>query len=199
MNETISRGAGGRGWRRALPQLFAAALLLGGAALAIPAAWMPAKAALAQVLLERNFEANLATGHNHRPWPWADISASARLTVDRLGVSDIVLSGASGEAMAFGPAEFPTRQHGRLKLLAAHRDSHFAWMRKLKVGDRIELEGVDGFTTQYEVTRMETVEWDRFAVPAQLHRETLVLATCYPFDASGPGPLRRIAIAERIA
>lgn len=199
MTEIPSPGAGGRGWRRALPQLCAAALLCSGAALAIPAAWMPVKATLAQVLLEHSFEASLAAGTSAKPWPWADITTMGRLTVDRLGVSDIVLAGASGEAMAFGPAEFPTRQNHRLTLLAAHRDSHFAWMRDLEEGDIVSLQRIDGSTVRYRVTRMQTVEWDRFAQPAQLHRETLLLATCYPFDAGRPGPLRRVAIAQRIA
>jgi sortase A len=51
--------------------------------------------------------------------------------VPRLGVDEIVLSGGSGEAMAFGPSLIPGS--GRLgergtAVFAAHRDTHFAFL-----------------------------------------------------------------------
>lgn len=197
MSAIASPREGGRGWRRALTQLAATLLFAIGAAHAIPAAWMPAKAALAQVLLERSFERGRASGVPDKPWPWADVTAMGRLSVARLGASDIVLAGASGEAMAFGPAEFPTMLGNRVTLLAAHRDTHFAWMRDLKAGDELTLERIDGSEARYRVMALETVRWDEFAVSTQPHRKTLLLATCYPFDAAAFGPLRRVARAVR--
>lgn len=190
---------GGRGWRRALPLSIAAALLAIGGIKAAPAAWYPAKAVVAQILLAQSFEQGLAGGKAVRPWPWADVTATARLTVERLGKKEIVLSGGSGEAMAFGPADFPTRHGLHVTLLGAHRETHFAWMRELQVGDVLALERIDGTTARYRVTRLQTVEWDRFAIAARPREETLLLATCFPFDADRPGPLRRVAWAERIA
>jgi len=38
-----------------------------------------------------------------KPWPWADKSSVARLSVPRLGNDRIVLNTGSGQAMAFGP------------------------------------------------------------------------------------------------
>ena len=199
MNRLRISPEGGRGWRRALLLALAGFLLTVGGAKAISAAWYPVKAVVAQILLAHSFEQGLASGTAIRPWPWADASAVARLTADRLGKSDIVLSGGSGEAMAFGPAEFPTRHGRHVTLLGAHRETHFAWMRELEVGDELTLERVDGSVARFEVTALQTVEWDRFALPSRPRAQMLLLATCFPFDADEPGPLRRVAWARRIA
>ena len=84
-------------------RLSAFALMAAGAALVASALYIPAKAALAQVLLERAWTRTQAGESAARPWPWADISPVAVLEVPRLGERSIVLEGASGEAMAFGP------------------------------------------------------------------------------------------------
>ena len=80
------------------------ALMLGGGVLVGQAVWIHAKALLAQVLLERAFAQTLATGTDVKPWSWADTWPVARVSVPRLGRSAIVLAGASGQALAFGPA-----------------------------------------------------------------------------------------------
>ena len=64
--------------------------------------WIYAKAKLAQLLLEISWRSALA-GEQLRPWPWADTRAIARLTIERGGATIIVLAGASGRTMAFGP------------------------------------------------------------------------------------------------
>jgi len=88
---------------RALRRLLVPALLASGAALIASAVYIPAKAALAQVLLERAWDRARSGDANAKPWPWADVSPVAVLEVPRLDERSIVLEGASGEAMAFGP------------------------------------------------------------------------------------------------
>lgn len=188
--------SGGRATRRALSRAIVGVLLCTGLALLAQGLWIPAKAQLAQVLLERAFAQSLASGQPVKPWPWADTAPVARISAPRLGVSDIVLSGSSGEAMAFGPTEVVA--HGPVKVLAAHRDTHFAFIRDLRTGDEIVLQAIDGTLTRYRVVAFQTVRWDRFAYPAAPRRELLALATCYPFGATEHGPLRRVAWAEKI-
>lgn len=190
---------GGRACGRVLSRLAALALMLAGLGLTLGAAWVPAKAALAQILLERAFDAALATHRPVRPWPWADTAPVARLTVPRLDARAIILSGGSGQAMAFGPTEMPlpaARMGADITLLAAHRDTHFAFLRALRPGDRIALQRTDGRTRHYRVVALQTVRWDRFALPGGTGRALLALSTCYPFDALTPGPLRRVVWAE---
>lgn len=175
------------------------ALVIGAAGLVLLAQglWIPAKAQVAQILLDRAFERSVASGEPQKPWPWADTVPTARIEAPRLGVSEIVLAGGSGEAMAFGPAELAGPQRN-VRVLAGHRDTHFRFMRDLKRGDIVLLRGIDGSAARYRIAGFATVRWDRFAYPPAPKRPLLALATCYPFDTDRAGPLRRVAWAERI-
>src|ERR1700739_1006932 len=62
--------------------------------------YIHAKALLAQVLLERAFTESIATHHPVKPWSWADTWPAARIEVQRLNASAIVLAGSSGQALA---------------------------------------------------------------------------------------------------
>jgi sortase A len=181
---------GGRAAGRAL----CLAITLLGMATVAQGAWIPVKAEIAQLLLDRAFAASLAGHRPVKPWPWADTAPAARVTVARLGIGDVVLSGGSGQAMAFGPTQL--RGNDLVTVLAAHRDTHFAFVRDLREGDEIVLERIDGTRQRYRVSAFQTVRWDRFAVPGNPARPLLALATCYPFGASERGPWRRVAWAE---
>ena len=65
--------------------------------------WIFTKAVVAQELLELAWDRARKGESRPRPWPWADIWPAARLEAPRLGISRIVLEGASGSALAFGP------------------------------------------------------------------------------------------------
>lgn len=175
-----------------------ALLVLAGAAQAATAAWIPAKAVLAQILLEHAFDRSLASHSSQKPWPWADMAPLSRLVAPRLGEDAIVLSGASGQALAFGPTQIPTPPNSGVTLLAAHRDTHFTFIRDLKVGDELISQDITGLPKRYRIERFDTVRWDQFAIPGNGTGEWLVLATCYPFDAQTSGPLRRIVWARRV-
>ena len=124
-----------------------AAVALAGLTLFADGAYMTAKAQLSQVLLKRAFAAGLAGDPMPRPWPWADFVSMAEIRVPRIGQSAIVLAGASGETLAFGPAWLTTTPRpgeDGTAVIAAHRDSHFRWLKDVRPGDRIELRGSDG-------------------------------------------------------
>lgn len=164
------------------------------------AAIIPVKAQVAQLLLDRAFDRSVATHRRVRPWGWADMAPAARLTVPRLGISQIVLDSGSGQALAFGPTLLPAAsaagQPGTA-VIAAHRDTHFRFLANLKNGDRVELEGIDGRTTTYRVIGAEIVSNDRFAISAGRSGRSLVLTTCYPFGANSPGRLRFAVHADQ--
>jgi sortase A len=183
---------GGRALLRALSLAFGAL----GLALCVQAVWIPAKAFAAQVLLERAFAQSLTHHRATRPWPWADTAPVARVTVPRLGISRVVLSGGSGQAMAFGPTELATTS-ARVTVLAAHRDTHFAFVRDLRMGDTVLVQRLDGKTRRYRVEAFQTVRHNRFAVPAGSGPALLALTTCYPFDAPAGTPWRRVAWARQ--
>ena len=178
-----------------LPLLLLAAL---GLFLIGQGATIPAKAWLAQVLLERAFAESRATGEPARPWPWADAAPIARIRVPRLGVDEIVMSGGSGEAMAFGPTLLAGG--GRLgergtAVFAAHRDTHFRFLGQLRPGDLIEVEETSGRTTRYRAGAGRVVRYDAFAVDRHAARPSIALATCWPIGGTGRGPWRYVVRA----
>ena len=192
----------GRAAGRVLFRGLAMLLVATGLAIGAGGLMVPAKAALAQILLDRAFTRSLAAGRPIRPWGWADMAPVARLKVERLGVGTIILSGGSGQAMAFGPTQLLPGggdAAAPVTVLAAHRDTHFAFVKDLKQGDRLDLEHVDGRHVRYRITGFQTLRWDEFAIPSAPARPLLALTTCYPFDAMTQGPWRRIVWAEAIS
>ncbi len=187
----------GVSWR-ALPfWLFLGVMALGGVMIA-KALYIPVKAEVAQVLLARAFEQSLEQGAPVKPWSWADTAPLARVSAPRLEVSEIVLAGGSGEAMAFGPTAVVDDRAARITVLAAHRDTHFKFVQRLLIGDDIWMERIDGTTEKYRVTRTEVTAWDQFTHPSDGGEGLIALTTCYPFDTHEPGPLRYVAWAEHI-
>jgi sortase A len=175
----------------------AAGLLLMGQGL-----YIHAKAALAQVLLERAFAVSLASGAPVKPWSWTDTWPVARLSVPRLGASAIVLAGASGQALAFGPGQLagtPKPGDPGTAVIAAHRDTQFDFLGDLAVGDEVVIERSDGVTRRFHVTGSRVVRFDGFGIEAGGQDPRLVLATCWPLDAVTSGPLRLVVEAELIA
>jgi sortase A len=186
---------------RTLSQPLLAALLLAGLAAGGEGLWMDAKAKLAQILLEMSWRSALA-GKRIKPWPWADTRAIACLTIDRGGAAIIVLAGASGRTMAFGPGHLDgTAMPGDAGncVITAHRDTHFAPLRYVGPGDILTLQRPDGRSVRYRVQATRVVSKSDTSVLRQDARTRLTLITCYPFDAVRPGtPLRWVVVAQKV-
>lgn len=187
---------------RVLRRLIAPVLFASGAALIGSAFYIPAKAAVAQILLERAWDRARSSEANTRPWPWADVSPVAVLEVPRLGERSIVLEGASGEAMAFGPGHMsntpPIGTHGTA-VVAAHRDTQFHFLRNVSEGDRILVETADGLSA-FRVVETRIVRADVSGLDPDDSGPTgarLALVTCYPFDGVFRSPWRYVVIADR--
>lgn len=173
-----------------------------GAWLTAAAALVPAKAVVAQLLLERAFDHSVASGRPQKPWPWADMTPVARISVPRLRVDRIVLDTGSGQAMAFGPTLMPAGAAlgaPGTAVVAAHRDTHFRFLQHVQPGETILVKTAQGATFRYRVTGSEVVRWNGFAIAEASGRRELVLSTCYPFDAIARGPLRYVVHARKIA
>lgn len=161
--------------------------------------WIHAKAVLAQILLERAFAQTLATGKPVKPWAWADTWPEARIEVPRLGKSAIVLHGSSGQALAFGPGHVErTPQAGEpgTAIYSAHRDTHFAFLADVAIGDEIRVTRQDGAVFRFRVTETAVVRWDASGIDPLAPGRRLVLATCWPLDGKFASPLRYLVRAE---
>jgi sortase A len=172
--------------------------LTAAAFLAVSAAWIPVKAEVAQMLLLQAWKRARLNGASAKPWPWADTWPIARLRVPRHGIDAIVLAGASGSALAFGPGHVdgtaPPGQCGTC-VLSGHRDTHFGFLARLRLGDILELEASDGRVQRFAVRSTHILRRaDLFVEDGG--EDVLILTTCYPFDAVVPGgPLRFVVRA----
>ena len=125
---------------RRLGAALAVAAALAGLGLLADAGWIHAKAALAQHLLAGAWARTRDGEARARPWPWADTWPLARLSVARLGVRRLVLAGASGRTLAFGPGHHAgTALPGAPgnAVISGHRDTHFRFLGELRPGDGI--------------------------------------------------------------
>lgn len=163
--------------------------------------WIQLKAGVAQVLLERAFERSLASGRPEKPWNWADTWPVARIRIARIGAEAIVLHGATSEALAFGPTHLPgTPRPGErgTSVISAHRDTHFNFLRQVKLGDEISITRSDGLTFQYRVSRLRVAAWNASGIDRLAPGFRLALTTCWPFDGLRRGNLRYIVEAEMV-
>jgi sortase A len=174
-------------------------LVIAGSVLIGQGIYIHAKAVLAQILLERAFAQTLATGHEVKPWSWADTWPVARVEVPRLGKSEIVLAGATGQALAFGPGHVErAAQAGEpgTAVYSAHRDTHFSFLGDVVPGDEILITRRDGLAFRYRVTGTSVVRWNASGIDPLAPGRHLVLATCWPLNATMSGPLRYLVHAE---
>lgn len=161
-------------------------------------AYIHAKAMLAQVLLDRAFSESIASGRDVKPWSWAHTWPVARIEVERLGARAVVLSGSSGQALAFGPGhvEFtPDAGERGVAVYSAHRDTHFSFLKDVAIGDAIDVTRRDGRSFRYRVTDTAVVRFDASGIDPQSSGHELALSTCWPFDAFTSGPLRYVVRA----
>ena len=164
-------------------------------------AYIHAKALVAQVLLERAFENTLATGEATKPWSWADTWPVARIEVKRLHARAIVLAGSSGQALAFGPGHVehtPDAGERGVAVYSAHRDTHFAFLKNVVIGDEIDVTRHDGRTFRYRVDNTSVVRFDASGIDPLVDGHELVLSTCWPFDAMTQGPERYLVHATML-
>lgn len=177
----------------------AVTLILAGSYFVGHAAVIQAKAVLAQVLLERAWETTLTTGVPTKAWSWADTWPVARISFPSLNEHAIVLQEAGGEAMAFGPAHVaasPKPGAAGVSVIGGHRDTHFSFIKNLKVGDEIVIETPQRRTVRYRMTGSTIVHAGASGIATKSKARRLALVTCYPFDAVERGPLRYVVFAE---
>lgn len=185
--------------RRARRLAFGALIALGVALLAA-GFWLPAKAELAQQLLNHAW-ARTADGETvARPWPWADTHPIARLTLPDGAEPLTVLAGASGRNLAFAPAWLDGSAvpgADGVTVIAGHRDTHFRALAALALGDELTLERPDGALLKYEVAALDVVDSARAELRLDADESIVVLVTCWPFDAVTVGGSWRYVVTAR--
>lgn len=180
-------------------RIIALALLIAGSWQAGRGAWIQAKAWLAHELIAHAWSKTLQGAAAAKPWSWADTWPVAKLSVPQLGVDRYVLAGADGQSMAFGPGHVRGTAHPGTpgnSVIGGHRDTHLAFLKRVRVGHAIVVERADGTRVRYRVVTADVLDRREIWVAEQDGPTRLTLVTCYPFDAlAGDGPLRYVVVA----
>lgn len=172
-----------------------AAVLVVAAGVLLWALWIPLKSVLAQALLEQAWSRTLQGATDARPWPWADTVPAGILEVPRRGVRQVILAGASGRNLAFGPSAL-TAIDARDLVLSGHRDTHFGFLGELEQGELIRLTTVTG-QRLFRVSAFEVIDSRVADLVLDPDADRLTLLTCYPLDAPmAGGPLRLLVTAQ---
>jgi len=165
-------------------------------------AYIPAKAWLAQILMNRAWHRAEEGQHQPVPWPWADTWPVARLSARGGDIDLIVLEGGSGRTLAFGPGHLGASAlpgEAGNSIIAGHRDTHFRFLQTMEVGEVIRLERPGGRSFFYEVTSIDVIDARRGSLILDTEVPALSLVTCYPFNAIRPGgPMRYVVSARMI-
>ncbi len=190
------------GWPERGARLLVACLLCLGFWQLGSGAYIPAKAWLAQELMQRAWQQAGSGVHRPTPWPWADTYPVLRLTSDAREVDLIVLAGGSGRTLAFAPGHLSASalpgERGNT-VIAGHRDTHFRFLRDIEKGERLNVESTSGRKHVYQVLGTDVVDSRKGGLVLDTDAAMLTLVTCYPFEARDPGgPLRYIVTAKMI-
>jgi sortase A len=188
-------------WRRLNGGRILVALLFGLAFWQIGTGfYIPAKAMLAQYLLQDAWRETLAGTERAKPWPWADTWPVARLRAPEHDVDLMVLAGATGASLAFGPGHLhgtPAPGQAGNSIIGGHRDTSLSFLQHVQTGDLFVLDAPDGSVQTFKVTGSVIADARRPWSGPDVPHPMLTLVTCYPFDAiTTGGPLRYLVFAE---
>jgi len=160
-----------------------------------------AKAYLAQYLIESSWQTVIQNQQIQKPWPWADTWPVSRMLMAKHDVDLYILAGDNGRTLAFGPGyRFDTTKPGDIgnSIIAAHRDTHFEFLKNVAIGETFTLQTDKGSILKYQIVDIRISHYQNVMIPDPDEVSMLTLVTCFPFDtlATG-GPLRYLVIAEQ--
>ncbi len=78
------------------------------------------------------------------------------------------------------------RQRNGTAVYSAHRDTHFRFLKDVVTGDEVRVTLRTGDTFRYRVSGTSVVRWDQSGIDPFADGRNLILATCWPLDATFP-------------
>lgn len=176
--------------------LLAAGMVLVGYGL-----YFPARAALAEILLQRAFAAAGEDEMAPRPWLWADIRPVAGLEVSRHEVSLLIVEGSNDGSLALGPRHVRGTampgQYGHSVVFGTV--SQFSFLQRIRIGDLIDIERPGGAVKPYIVVEKKIVDLRKNKIRLEPQADILSLVAPYPLSGTSDRTRRYVvtAIADR--
>lgn len=177
-------------------------LIGGGFYLAASNLMVPAKAHLSVFLIEDAWQKTLAGKEDTKPWPWMDSKPVAKLSIPSKNIEQIIMEGVSGQTLAFAPGWHDgTARPGEngISLIAAHKDTHFTYLKDLNKGDLLSLQTEKGYQIDYRIEELKILDEPSLQVQDHDKQSVLILSTCYPFgNWNSNGDMRFVVVAREI-
>ena len=131
----------------------------------------------------------------------ADGSPLGRIVVPSIGVRAVIAKGVEEPTLRravgwLSSSAAPGATTGNVAL-AAHRDSFFRDLGKVRLGDEILVETPEG-RSSYRVEWIRVVDPTEMGVVGPTDYPAVTLVTCYPFWWAGPAPERYIVRGRKI-
>ena len=165
-------------------------------------AYIPAKAVLAQYLINDAWNDTIRSGKSQKPWKWADMHPVMKLSSEKHKQELIVLSGDKGNSLAFAPGHNLSSympNQGGTTVISAHRDTHFEFLQDVSISDVFELTDRNNKTTSFMVSEIKIIDATKQDISIHSNQDELKMITCYPFNALvARGPLRYVVTAKMI-
>lgn len=190
--------------------------------------YIQSKAILAQYLIANAWQQTKQDNQQSKtirkpskPWGWADTYPVAKLIVPKQDLEYYVLAGATGSPLAFAPGLYAgtalpsiatdsnTDSHTDNyinnaenipdSVIAGHHNTHFAFLKRINVGEIIQLENHLSQIISYRVSEIKILDIRKQKLPVRFGRDSVTLVTCLPSFVGEIHPNQRlVVITERI-
>ena len=183
--------------RRKLLRLLALCITVLGLFLVFKSSYVYGKAQLAQFLLWQAWQENKTDANQQqKAWYYADGYPVGELIIENSGISQIVLNEASNRNLAFAPGIWHHPSNNIL--VAAHNDTHFSFVKELKLGEQISYQAQGKAQQHFKVVNKMHVDYRDSNWLLGLDGY-LVLITCERRNSLDLVPEGRIVVlAERV-
>jgi sortase A len=161
-------------------------------------AYIPIKAKVAQYLIHQSWLKTNKNLHPSKPWAWMDSHPVMRLVSKKHQQDFIVLSGYTGNVLAFAPgynANSALPSQLGTTLISAHRDTHFEFLQAVGLGDEFKIHLPSGTKEYvYRVNNLAIIDTNFQKITLSTTHSELKLVTCYPFNALVAGGSKRYVV-----
>ena len=153
-----------------------------------------------QGLLHTAWVRTQSSGHQVKPWPWAETVPIARLSIPSLNAKHVVLAYADHKlptvAITHANSSIPPGELGN-SILNVSQEGYQSFLRHLKPGDVLLLESVHSGLWRYRVSTIYVVEKTNTVLIEPSLNRRLTLVSCHRCDQQ-QNRFRYVVVAEEM-